>query len=141
MTPLPCWLETKKLEKKTHEYKTIFSSFHIKYWKQTIPQTLHEIVTIDGFMMLVMLHMVEQIFKVVSQSFTICHFTEGEHIKKMLTLYCCHVVSCWLIKISLLNCSTPYIFYLPSHLIKKYDKRITGHGNDHVFWCCLLKHL
>jgi len=52
-----------------------------------------------------------------------CHFKEGEHNKKMLTLCCCHVASRWLIKIGLLNCSTPYIFYLTSHLIKKYDEK------------------
>jgi hypothetical protein len=69
-----------------------------------------------------MLNMVVQIFKVAPRSSVICHFKEGEN-KKMLTLYCCHVASCWLIKSSLLNCSTPYIFYLTSHLIKKYDEK------------------
>ena len=69
-----------------------------------------------------MLNMVVQIFKVAPRSSVICHFKEREH-KKMLTLYCCHVASCWLIKISLLNCSIPYIFYFTSHLIKKYDEK------------------
>lgn len=36
---------------------------------------------------------------------------KGKHSKNMLTLYCSHVSSRWLIKISLLNCNTPYIFW------------------------------
>lgn len=56
---------------------------------------------------------------------SVCYlsFQRREAQQEMLTLYCYHVASCWLIKISSLNCSTPYIFYLTSHLIKKYDEK------------------